>query len=170
MKNIIPIFSAAILLLSSCSQTTRSTDTDSIKVDSTSLVATAQPLFATMKINENIKTGDSVKLKFTVYNTADTVQQFCKWHTPFEPLISKYLDITDENGEEAAYQGAMAKRIMPPPADSYVKVNPGDSLSIDVDVLKGYAIKKPGKYVVSYNAQNMSGIVVKDSVVFVYGK
>lgn len=173
MKNIIPILSAAVLMLSSCSPSTRATD-GTVQTDTTagidSAKTTAQPLFAVMKINSTIKAGDSVKLKFTVYNTADSVQQFCKWHTPFEPLISKYLDVKAENGEEANYRGAMAKRIMPPPADSYIKVKPGDSLSVDVDLLKGYAITKPGKYSISYNAQQMSGLVVKDSVVFVYGQ
>lgn len=174
MKNIFPILSAAVLLLASCSPSTRNADAgntaDSVTASSDSAVATAKPLFATMKMKDQVNAGDSVKLKFTVYNNADSVQQFCKWHTPFEPLMSKYLDVKAENGEEPAYKGAMAKRIMPPPADSYIKVKPGDSLAVEVDLLKGYAITKPGKYSVSYNAQNMSGLVVKDSVVFVYGK
>jgi len=173
MKNIIPILSATLLIATSCSQNTR-TGTAEGKSDSVAAPVAdhmvPQPLFAVMKINETIKVGDSVKLKFTVYNTADTAQHFCKWHTPFEPLISKYLDIKDDKGEEASYKGAMAKRVMPPPADSYVKVNPGDSLSVDVDVLKGYAISKPGKYSISYNAQGMSGLIVKDSIAFNYVK
>jgi hypothetical protein len=174
MKNIIPILSAAVLMLSSCSQSTRTTENDSIAVDSVTASApdssAAKPLFATMKINNVINAGDSVKMKFTVYNTADSVQHFCKWHTPFEPLISKYLDVKAADGEEAQYKGAMAKRIMPPPADSYIAVKPGDSLSVDVNLMKGYAITKPGTYSVSYVGQNMSGLVVKDSVVFTYGK
>jgi hypothetical protein len=173
MKNLLPILSAA-LLIASCSPSTRNAEggnsTDSVTTAQDSTVSTAKPLFATMKISNKINVGDSVKLKFTVYNTADSVQTFCKWHTPFEPLISKYLDIKSESGEEVDYRGAMAKRIMPPPADSYIKVNPGDSLAVDVDLLKGYNISKPGKYSISYNAQNMSGLVVKDSVVFVYAK
>jgi len=174
MKNIIPILSAAMLMLSSCSQATRTAENNTTATDSVATAAVdpsaAKPLFATMKIKDATHTGDSVKLKFTVYNTADSIQHFCKWHTPFEPLMSKYLDVKAADGEEAAYKGAMAKRIMPPPADSYIAVNPGDSLSVDVDLLKGYAITKPGKYSISYVGQNMSGIVVKDSVAFVYGK
>jgi len=174
MKNIIPILSAAILMLSSCSPSTRTADGSTAKTDSVTAPASDQsvpkPLFATLKIKESIKAGDSVKLRFTVYNTADSVQQFCKWHTPFEPLMSKYLDVKAEDGEEALYKGPMAKRIMPPPADSYIKVKPGDSLSVEVDVLKAYAITKPAKYSITYNAQAMSGLVVKDSVVFVYAK
>jgi hypothetical protein len=168
MKNIIPILSAAILLFSACSQNKPLAQSATVPADS--LASTSQPLFARMKIQDSIKVGEPVTLKFTVYNTADTVQQFCKWHTPFEPLISKYLDVKDSSGLEANYRGAMAKRIMPPPADSYIKVNPGDSLSVDVDVLKGYDVQNPGKYSISYSGQNMSGLVLKDSVSFSYVK
>jgi len=174
MKNIIPILSAAMLMLASCSQSTRTSENNDVATDSVTAPATdqsaAKPLFAIMKIKDAIKTGDSLKLKFTVYNTADSVQHFCKWHTPFEPLMSKYLDVKAANGEEAAYKGAMAKRIMPPPADSYIAVKPGDSLSVDVDLLKGYAITTPGKYSITYVGQSMAGLVVKDSVVFEYLK
>lgn len=164
MKKIIPILSAAILLLSACSQNTRVPNSNAAKP------AAEKEFFARMRIDEEIKEGGAVKLKFTVYNQTDSVKQFCKWHTPFEPLMSKYLDVKDENGTEVGYQGPMAKRIMPPPADSYLKLNPGDSLSVDVDVLKAYPIKKAGKYSIVYTGQNMSGLVVKDSVVFEYGK
>ena len=131
---------------------------------------TATPLHAKMSIAPNIGASEPLTMRFTVYNDADTVQQFCKWHTPFEPLLSKYLDIFNANGEEANYQGAMAKRIMPPPADSYIKVQPKDSLFVLVDLANGYNITKPSTYTIKYNAQNMSGLVVRDSVTFIYGK
>ena len=170
MKNYKLILPVALLVLSACSQNTMKTDNAEAKTDSTTAneQVTEKGLYAKMYIQENIKAGDSVALRFTVFNPADTAQQFCKWHTPFEPLISKYLDITDEKGEEVAYKGAMAKRIMPPPASAYLKVNAGDSLSVSVDLLKGYAISKPAKYKVVYVGQNMSGLIVKDSVYFNY--
>ena len=170
MKNYKLILPVALLALSACSQNTMKTDNAESKTDSTTVneQVTEKGLYAKMNIQENIKSGDSVALRFTVFNPADTAQQFCKWHTPFEPLISKYLDITDEKGEEVAYKGAMAKRIMPPPASAYLKVNAGDSLSVSVDLLKGYAISKPAKYKIVYVGQNMSGLIVKDSVYFNY--
>jgi len=169
MKFILP---AALLALASCSPATRSADDNVAKTDTVTTVPSAEEkgLFAKMTIKDTIKTGEPLQLKFTVYNNADSVQQFCKWHTPFEPLISKYLDIKDENGEEVNYKGAMAKRIMPPPASSYQKLNPKDSLSADVDLFKGYNITKPARYTIVYNSQNMSGLIVKDSVTFVYAK
>jgi len=167
------MFGAFLVLLASCSQSTRNTDqsatTDSLKSDS-SVTPVSKGLYAKMTVAPSINIGQPVEMTFTVYNDADTAQQFCKWHTPFEPLLSKYLDITDDKGEEVMYKGAMAKRIMPPPADSYIKIQPKDSLSVKVDLLKGYDIVKPATYKVKYNAQNMSGLTVTDSITFSYRK
>jgi hypothetical protein len=126
------------------------------------------PLFAEMQIENTIKIGRPLILKFTVYNQGASTQKFCKWHTPFEPLMSKYLEIKDENGVEMMYRGAMVKRIMPPPESSYIKVSKKDSISATVDLLKAFAITDPSKYTVSYTGQDMSGVLVKKSVVFDY--
>jgi hypothetical protein len=172
MKSYQIMLFAAMLALSACSFNTNKTS--SVKSDSTiqetSVKAIVQGVIAELSIKDTIKTGDSVLLKFTVRNLADTAQQFCKWHTPFEPLMSKYLEIVNEAGVEADYKGAMAKRIMPPPASSYIKLNSKDTLSANVDLLKGFAITKPGKYTVTYVGQNMSGLVVNKSISFVYLK
>lgn len=153
-----------MLVISACSVKTRNSQT----ADSAVTSQTHKGLFAVLKIKDTINAGDSVSLRFTVYNPSGTAQQFCKWHTPFEPLMSKYLDVKNNMGEEAGYRGPMAKRIMPPPAGSYIKVKAHDSLTTTTDLLKGYDISKPGKYIIVYNSQNISGIVVKDSVSFVY--
>ncbi|MDP9076395.1 MAG: protease, partial [Bacteroidota bacterium] len=96
------------------------------------------------------------------------VKKFLKWQTPFEPLMSKYLDIKNERGEEVAYKGPMAKRMMPPPAAAYQSLNPKDSLAVKVDVLKGYALTQTGKYTVTYTSENVSGLKVRQSVTFIY--
>ncbi len=163
----------ALLSFSACNTNSRTAENnkqpDTTAKESTKDTAGTK-LFATMQIKDTIKAGDAARLKFTVYNPADSVQQFCKWHTPFEPLLSKYLEVKNESGEEAAYLGAMARRVMPPPANSYIKVNAKDSLFTDVDLLKAYQITKPAKYTITYIGQNMSGVEVKQSVSFVYVK
>ena len=126
------------------------------------------PLFAEMQIENTIKIGRPVILKFTVYNPSGSTQQFCKWHTPFEPLMSKYLEIKDENGVEMMYRGAMAKRIMPPPESSYIKVSKNDSISATVDLLKAFEITNPSTYTITYTGQDMSGVIVKKSTAFIY--
>lgn len=175
MKNYSILLSTAIILaLSSCGMNNNGTQnsTDAANSPATAVVDTTpeKGLFAKMSVKDTVKAGELIELKFTVYNNADTAQHFCKWHTPFEPLISKYLDVKSASGEEVNYKGAMAKRVMPPPAESYMAVNPKDSLSTTVDLLKGYDISKPDKYTITYVGQNMSGLIVKDSISFVYVK
>ena len=99
----------AVLALSACGVKTNNTAKNADSTAVSGAVQTAKPLFAKMQIRDTIKAGDSVLLKFTVYNTADSAQQFCKWHTPFEPLMSKYLEVKNDKGEEMNYLGAMAK-------------------------------------------------------------
>lgn len=152
------ILSVGVLILGACSSTKQQKKT-----------VENEPLTAKMTVKPIIRSADSLELSFTVYNRSTRTQKFCKWHTPFESkTLSKYLDIKDEQGTEAQYRGIMAKRIMPPPADSYIEVKPGDSLSAKVDIMKDYRIIKPGKYSIHYNAQEISGLLVKDSISFIY--
>jgi len=168
MKNYLILASAA-LVFTSCS-TNKPTTSNSEKTDSVTTTSqdttSKQSLIAKMEMKSAYKVGDSVHLKFTVYNPSDNAMKFCKWHTPFEPLMSKYLDVKDASGEEAAYQGPMAKRIMPPPADAYISVGAKDSAVVTVNLLKGYAITKPSKYTVTYQGGNISGLMVKESTSF----
>ncbi|RYY35811.1 MAG: protease [Sphingobacteriaceae bacterium] len=170
MKNYIIFISAALVTLASCNTSkTGSNSADTLAAAQTTHEALAEDsLIATLKVKDTIKAGEPVELKFTIYNRTDSARKFCKWHTPFEPPLSKYVDIKDEQGNEVNYIGAMAKRIMPPPAESYINVNAGDSTSATADLLKSYAIEKPAKYTIVYNSKGVSGVVVKDSVSFVY--
>jgi hypothetical protein len=167
MKRLLLIFSAAVILLSSCSSTKQTDAGSANKTDSIAPADEAnQRLTARMDIKPVIKESDSIFMTFTVYNTGTKEQTFCKWHTPFEPPMSKYLDVVDENGNEANYLGAMAKRIMPPPANSYLKVKIGDSLSVVVNLRKSYQLNQPGRYTIKYNSEEISRLSVKDSVSF----
>ena len=172
MKNYKIILSAALLALSACgvNKSQKTAAPADSAANQTAAQAVSDSLIAKLQIKNTIKVGQPVELKFTVYNIADTARRFCKWHTPFEPLMSKYLEVKDESGQEMQYKGAMAKRIMPPPASSYISVNTKDSLSVTADLLKAFDISKPAKYTIVYVGQNMSGLAVKDSVSFNYVK
>jgi hypothetical protein len=103
-------------------------------------------------------TADSVGLHFTVVNHADTAQRFCKWETPFEPFLGKYLDITDDQGNEATFNGAMARRVMPPPAEAYIEVPAHDSVTTVYNIAKNYSLKKGQRYTVKYTGGGVSGL------------
>lgn len=127
----------------------------------------AMGLAANLSMKDTIRVGGLIELSFTVTNSGDSIQRFCKWHTPFEPFISKYLEITDHNGKEVSYIGAMAKRVMPPPASAYTTVPPGETVTTTVDLSKGYALKEPGTYHVVYIGQGMSEIKTANEATFV---
>jgi len=159
LKFIVP---ALLIVLAGCSQ----------KIRTQAGVGTAKnqgdSLYVEMGIKAVIKAGEKVELKFTVHNDGAVAKSFCKWHTPFEPLMSRYLDVVDEQGNEAPYKGAMAKRIMPPPADSYVMVKAQDKLTGEVDLVKAYELVAGKKYTVSYNSGGISGLKTVGSVTFSY--
>ncbi|MGO3109552.1 MAG: protease [Sphingobacterium sp.] len=173
MKHLCILSSAAIILaFSSCGISNDKNQTNASSTHSSDTVVhkdtLEKGLIAKISINDVVAADEPVELTFTVYNRADTVQRFCKWHTPFEPFISKYLDIKSANGEEVNYKGAMAKRVMPPPADSYIEVKPKDSVTVRVDLLIGYDFIDSGEYTIIYTGQNMSRLIVTDSVAFTY--
>ncbi|MGN8055925.1 protease [Pedobacter sp. 22163] len=168
MKNFKFIIPALLVLFSACSEATRNTANSKSESMPQTTANKTDSLEVKMKINGNVAAGDPLLLRFVVYNNTDSVKTFCIWHTPFEPLMSSYLSITNDKGEEAQYKGAMAKRVMPPPASSYSKVNPGDSLVANADLLKAYDLKKGSSYKAVYTGGNMSGLVSKDTVTFVY--
>lgn len=101
--------------------------------------------------------NDSVMVSFTVINDADTVQRFCKWETPFEPHLGKYMEVTDLQGNEAMFMGAMARRVMPPPPESYIEVPPHDSVTTVFNLSEKYSIGT-GEYTVKYTGGGVSGL------------
>lgn len=102
-------------------------------------------------------TKDSVLLSFTVVNHADTAQRFVKWETPFEPRLGKYLEIKNEQGTEVEFKGAMARRIMPPPAEAYIEVAAHDSVSTVFNAATNYSIGS-GQYTIKYSGGGVSGL------------
>ena len=132
---------------------TQAGETTGTPTADTALYAVLEPVEDSFSLQQ-----DSLIIGFTVVNpTADTLQ-FTVYHTPFEGFISKFLTVTDSAGQEVNYQGAMAKRVMPPPAESYRTVAPGQSEHTTFDLRKGYAIEQPGTYTIQYNSERISGI------------
>lgn len=121
-------------------------------VSDTALYAQLEPAAATLSLQ------DSLPIRFTVVNpTADSLK-FTAYHTPFEGLISKFLTVTDSEGQEVQYQGPMVKRVTPAPADTYHTVAPNASESTTFDLKKAYKIEAAGTYTLQYNAEAISGV------------
>ena len=168
MKKITTIVVLFVAMLSACGSSDKKKEADGAN-DTTLMPEAAtekipDPIVGKLALVGPAKLGQPINIKFSVYNNSDTVAKFCKWHTPFEKLLSKYLDVALEDYTEVQYHGAMAKRVMPPPADSYTSLKKGDSTSVNFNLMDGYPISKAGVYTIKYNATNVSGIVVPDSL------
>lgn len=122
-------------------------------------------LVAILEIDSVVRLSDSLPIVFKVYNPTKDTLRFTQYHTPFEGFISNFLTITNTQGTEVPYLGAMAKRVMPPPAESYCTVAPSTSDSIRFSIMKGYGITQPGTYTIQYNAGNVSGMANGEPVV-----
>jgi hypothetical protein len=129
--------------------------------------SSAAALTTVMSVSEKVKAGAPVLVKFTVTNSSDKEVEFCKWHTPFEEkFLNSFFEIQDSKGEPAQYTGVMAKRIMPPPADAFIKVPAKGTVSAEIDLLKGYKVSAPGTYKVIYQGDGISGLTKVNEVTF----
>jgi len=116
-------------------------------------------LKAAISVQSPVKGDAPVILTFTVENPSDTALAFCKWHTAFEEAFTaSWLEITDSKGQQVQYKGVMAKRIMPPPAETYIVVPAKGSVTHEIDLRKGYDLAKPGKYKAVYQGQGVSNL------------
>lgn len=106
---------------------------------------------------------DSVMLTFTVINDTDKSLRFVKWETPFEPRLGKYLEIKDRSGNEAPFKGAMARRVMPPPAEAYIEVPAHDQVRTSINVADNYTFSE-GQYTIRYIGGGVSGLKAAKTV------
>ena len=121
-------------------------------------------LYVTLETKDQYKLSDSILIDFVVHNPTKDTLKFTQYHTPFEGVISKFVDVIGADSVEVDYIGAMARRIMPPPADTYHAVAPNESKRISFDLKKGYKIDKVGTYSIQYNSERISGITPSKAV------
>ena len=158
MARILPIgLFLAGAIITGCQETSNTaTPVDSTDSTKTETLKPAKLQTRLGTVNQ-AHTKDSATISFTVINDADSVLQFCKWETPFEPRLGKFLEVTDSLGTEASFMGAMARRVMPPPAEAYISVPAHDSVSTLYNLAKNYSVSK-GTYTVKYTGGGVSGL------------
>lgn len=99
----------------------------------------------------------------TLTNHGTTPIDVLKWKSPFVEagggLASDLFTITDSTGKRAAYTGSFAKFVHMT-ADSFIHLQPGQSVSKIVDLGRDYNLSD-GVYTVTYD-QDMSAVPPKD--------
>ena len=126
-------------------------------------------LYASLQSEDSYTLNGPIMVGFTVTNPTDDTLKFTQYHTPFEGMMSKFLTVKDSAGEEVSYIGAMARRIVPPPANTYHSIAPGQTKSVTFDLKKGYKLEKTGAYTLQYQGDNISGVASGEPITILVG-
>ena len=94
--------------------------------------------------------AQSVVLEFTLRNTTGSTLQVLKWGTPFEGFTADVFRVT-RDGRSLVYEGIATKRIAPVPT-SYLAIDGGDQISVQVPLGNAYDLSKAGTYGVQFRA------------------
>ncbi|MEA2559749.1 MAG: peptidyl-Lys metalloendopeptidase [Acidobacteriota bacterium] len=108
---------------------------------------------------------EPVTVRFTLTNVTGRPITFLKWFTPLEGFDSDMF-VVERDGRAVLYIGREVKRSAPGPED-YVTIEPGGSVSVELDLSEGYALSEPGQYRAQYRAQYRSRELTTNSVSFV---
>lgn len=111
-------------------------------------------LNASLELTEDPPTSEHVLLKFELENSSTAPLYVLKWYTPLEGIAGEIFKVTND-GLRIPYQGILASRT-PPTIDSYVFLEPGESVSQVVDLATSYDFSKPGKYTVEFISPHIS--------------
>jgi peptidyl-Lys metalloendopeptidase len=92
---------------------------------------------------------DPIVINFTLQNTQDEKLWVLKWYTPLEGLKGDIFRVICD-GNEIRYEGIMVKRGQPSKAD-YTHIEPGRSVSTEVDLSMAYQIPESQSCTVTFN-------------------
>ena len=113
-------------------------------------------LQATIEVPATLSSGEAVNLRFTLINNTDTRLYVLKWYTPLEGIAGEIFRI-ERDGQAIPYQGILAKRAAPP-AEGYVLLGPGESVSAEVDLATAYDFSKAGEYTIEFLSPSISHV------------
>lgn len=91
---------------------------------------------------------EPIWVRFELTNNGNEDVYVLKWYTPLEGLNSDCLQVVRNGTQTVPYDGRLAKRGKPDPAD-YVLVPAKQTISVDVDISESYHVSVPGEYDVS---------------------
>ena len=118
-------------------------------------------LVASLELADILPANEPVTLKFTLQNHSDEALYFLKWYTPLEGISGKIFRI-ERDGQLIPYEGILAMRAAPSP-EAYIHLEPGESVSAEVDLSKAYDFSQPGKYTIAFLSPNISHIAYSET-------
>ena len=100
--------------------------------------------------------GDvDVFVTVTVTNTTRHPVHVLSWQLPSEEIEGSLFKIT-RDGEAVPYTGPLVKRA-PPQSKDHVRLDPGATLSYEVELTAAYDLSKSGRYAIEYASRGAQG-------------
>jgi hypothetical protein len=118
-------------------------------------------LVASLELPETLPANKPVTLKFTLQNRSTETLYFLKWYTPLEGILGKIFRVK-RDGQLVPYEGILAMRAAPSPED-YIHLEPGESVSAEVDLANAYDFSQPGRYTVEFLSPKISYIAYSET-------
>ena len=115
-------------------------------------------LEASLKRKYSVQTGsvEPLKLNFLLENRSQEALYLLKWYTPLEGIAGDIFQVT-RDGQAIPYLGVLATRGNPTP-ESYILLEPGKSVSTDINIEAAYDFSQPGLYTIKFRSPRISHI------------
>jgi len=102
--------------------------------------------------------GDvDVTVNVTVTNTQRHPVVLMKWQLPSDEMEAPLFRITRDDHQPVRYLGAIVKRAAPD-ATELVKLDPGASLTYQVELTGNYDLSRNGRYTIEYISRGKNGL------------
>jgi len=149
----------AVLILGGCTLTLPGQSSESgggAQPPETELTAALEVLNRSTGWPPTLRTGEPVKLRFTLINNTETDLYVLKWYTPLEGIAGEILRVQCD-GQAVPYAGPLATRSNPSP-DDYILLHLGKPVSADVDLATVYDFSKAGEYTIRFMSPMISHV------------
>jgi peptidyl-Lys metalloendopeptidase len=118
-------------------------------------------LGATLEAPSSLPNGEAVKLTFTLTNHSPERLYVLTWYTPLEGIFGEIFRVK-RDGEAIPYEGPLVMRGDPLPED-YVLLEPGASVSAEVDLATAYDFSQAGQYTIEFLSPRISDVAKTES-------
>jgi hypothetical protein len=113
-------------------------------------------LSATLKAPDSLPNGEKVKLQFTLTNHSPERLYVLTWYTPLEGIFGEIFRVA-RSGQPIPYEGPLVMRGDPLP-ENYVLLEPGASVSAEVDLATAYDFFQAGEYTIEFLSTKISHV------------
>jgi hypothetical protein len=113
-------------------------------------------LSATLEAPSSLPNGKEVRVQFTLTNHSPEGLYVLNWYTPLEGILGEIFRVT-RDGQAIAYEGPLVLRGDPLP-ENYVLLEPGASVSAEVDLAMAYDFSEAGEYTIAFLSPRISHV------------